>query len=106
MRTETMLRSFKEIIMTSPGYISIAAVAVLQFPRAIEPEKGRRHVVMDATFFVVEGSRTATVGLLRYFASDEMANEIYKIPEKEFQRAFVVANVCEAFSGICKMLTL
>jgi len=55
---------------------------------------------MDATFFVVKGSQTVTVGLLRYFASNEMANEIYKIPEKEFQKAFVVANVCEHLFGI------
>ena len=53
------LHSFKETVMSSPRYISIAAVAVLQFPHAIEPEKGCRHVVMDATFFIVEGSWTA-----------------------------------------------
>jgi len=86
--------------MSSPGYISIAAVAVLQFPCTVEPEKGCRHIVMDATFFIVEGSQTATMGLLHYFASDEMVNEIYKIPEKEFQKAFVVANVCECLFGI------
>lgn len=81
--------------MSSPGHISLAGLAVLQSPRAVEPEKGRRHVVIDATFFVVDGSQTATIGLLRYFASDDMANMIHKIPDKDFQNAFVVANVCE-----------
>jgi hypothetical protein len=42
--------------MASPGYISIAAAAVLQFSCVVDPQKGRRHVVMDATFFVIEGS--------------------------------------------------
>jgi hypothetical protein len=32
------------------------------------------------------------MGLLRYFASNEMANEIQKMADK-LQRAFVVANV-------------
>ena len=45
----------------------------------------------------------ATVGLFHYFTSNEMANEIYKILEKEFQRAFVVANVCvKLFPGFSK----
>jgi hypothetical protein len=51
-------------------------------------------MVFDTSFFVVEGTRSTTVGLLRYFASEEMVNDIEKIGEKDFQNAFVVANVC------------
>ena len=79
--------------MNSTGAVSIAAVAVLQFPRAIEPEKGTRHVVFDANFCVLQGSETVTMGLLRYFASNEMAKEIQKMAEKPYQKAFLVANV-------------
>jgi hypothetical protein len=80
--------------MSSPGYISIAGSAVLQFPRPVDPQRGRRHVVFDTSFFVVEGTRSTSIGLLRYFSSEEMANDIENIGQKEFQNAFVVANVC------------
>lgn len=80
--------------MTSTGSISIAGVVVLESPRAIDPQKGSRHVVFDANFCIVQGSETVTMSLLRYFASPEMASEIQKMAEKPYQRAFVVANVC------------
>ena len=33
------------------------------------------------------------MGLLRYFATNEMANEIQEMAEKPFQKAFITANV-------------
>ena len=80
--------------MTSPGSITISGVVVLQSPRAIDPQKGLRNMVFDANFCIVEGSQTATMALLRYFASNEMAIDIQKMADKPFQKAFIVANVC------------
>jgi len=80
--------------MSSPGYVSIAAITVLECPQPVEPQKGYRNVGFDANFYITEGSQTATVGFLCYFASEDMVKEIQKIPEKSFQKAFVVANVC------------
>jgi len=87
----------KKTIMSSPGYISIAAIAVLESPRPINPEKGQRNIALDANFFITEGSRTPCLGLIRYFTSDDMANEIRKISAKTFQKSFIVANVCFCF---------
>jgi hypothetical protein len=36
------------------------------------------------------------MGLLQYFASNKMANEIQKMADKPFQKAFVVAHVCSS----------
>jgi hypothetical protein len=79
--------------MSSPGYTSISAIVVLESPRPVNPEKGQKNIVFDANFFVTEGSRNASLGLLRYFASDDIAKEIQNISEKGFQKAFIVANV-------------
>jgi hypothetical protein len=79
--------------VTTPGSITISGVAVLQSPRAVDPQKGPRNVVFDANFCIVEGSQTVTMGLLRYFASNDAANDIQMMGEKPFQKAFVVANV-------------
>jgi hypothetical protein len=65
--------------VTSTGSITISGVTVLQAPRP--------------NFCVIEGSQTATMALLRYFASNEMASEIQNMSDKPFQKAFVVANV-------------
>lgn len=79
--------------INSPGSVTISGVAILQSPRAIDPQKGPRNVLFDANFCIVEGSQTVTMALLRYFASNEMANDIQKMAEKPFQKAFIVANV-------------
>jgi hypothetical protein len=79
--------------MTTTGSVSIAGVVVLESPRAVDPQKGSRHVVFDANFCIVQGSETVTTTLLRYFASTEMASEIQKMADKPFQKAFVVATV-------------
>ena len=52
---------------TSAGSITLSGVAILQSPRAVDPQKGPRNVVFDANFCIVEGSQTVTMALLRYF---------------------------------------
>ena len=102
---ETYLLSFPSLYIyskmnrdiNSSGAVTISGVVILQSPRAIDPQKGPRNIVFDANFYVVEGSESVTMGLLRYFASNEMATDIQKMAEKAFQKAFVVANVCDHF---------
>jgi hypothetical protein len=79
--------------VNSPGSVTISGVAILQSPRAIDPQRGPRNVVFDANFCIVEGSQTVTMALLRHFASNEMSNDIQQMAEKPFQKAFIVANV-------------
>ena len=78
---------------TSAGSVTIAGTAILQSPRAIDPRKGPRNVVFDANLCIVEGSLTITMALLRYFAPNDMANEIQKIAMKDYQKAFIIASV-------------
>ena len=80
-------------IMTSPGYASISAIVVLECPRPINPGRGLKNIALDANFYVTEGSKTACLGLIRHFASDDLAVELRKITDKSFQKAFIVANV-------------
>ena len=79
--------------MTSPGSVSIAGAVVLESPRAVDPQKGPRHVVFDANFCIVRESETITMALLRFFASNEMATEIQNMAKKQYQKAFVIATV-------------
>jgi hypothetical protein len=80
--------------MNSTASVCIAGVVVLESPRPVDPQKGSRHVVFDASFCIVHESETVTLSLLRYFASTEMATQIQKMADKPYQKAFVVANVC------------
>lgn len=82
--------------MNAAGSATISGLAVLESPRCVDPQKGPRNVVFDANFSIVEGSETVTMGLLRYFASNEMANEIQTMADKPYQKAFIVANVCHS----------
>jgi hypothetical protein len=59
--------------LTSAGSVTLAGLVVLQAPRAVDPHKRPRNVVFDANFYVVEGSQTVTMALLRFFAPTEMA---------------------------------
>ena len=79
--------------MSTPGSISIAGLVVLESPRAVDPHKGPRHVVFDANFCIIRESESITMGLLRFFASTEMATEIQKMADKQYQKAFVIATV-------------
>jgi hypothetical protein len=87
------------------GSVTLSGVAILQSPRAIDPQKGPRNVVFDVNFCIVEGSQTVSMALLRYFASTEMASDIQKMADKPFQKAFVVANVCSSFITLLVFLT-
>ena len=80
--------------MTTASYISIAAIVVLESPRSINPEKGQRNIAFDANFFARESTRSKSMGLLRYFVTDEIANEI---SPDGYHKAFIVANVCFYF---------
>ena len=73
--------------------VTISGLAILQSPRAVDPQKGPRNVVFDANFYIVEGSETGTMALLRYFASNEMTVQIQKMADKPYQKAFIVAHV-------------
>ena len=73
------------------------ALAILECPRPVEPQKGNRHLVFDGTFNINQDTSSAMIVLLWYFASDKMVAKLVKILEKEFQKAFVVANVCLHF---------
>jgi hypothetical protein len=83
--------------LTSAGSVTLAGLVVLQAPRAVDPHKGPRNVVFDANFYVVEGSQTVTMALLRFFAPTEMADDIQKMSGKPFQKAFIVANVMSLY---------
>ena len=87
------LSSFILTTMTSTGSVSIAGVVVLESPRAVDPQKGPRHVVFDANFCIVRESETITMTLLWFFASNEMATEIQNMAKKQYQKAFIVATV-------------
>ena len=75
------------------GSVTISGLAVLLSPWAVDPQKGPRNVVFDANFYIVEGSETGTMALLRYFASNEMTVQIQKMADKPYQKAFIVAHV-------------
>ncbi|KAF8798914.1 hypothetical protein BYT27DRAFT_7177119 [Phlegmacium glaucopus] len=79
--------------MTSPGYISVSAITILACPRPVDPQKGARNIVFDANFYIVEGSETSSLGLLRYFVPDDMMNVVEKFSENSFQKAFIIANI-------------
>ena len=79
--------------MTSTGSVSIAGVVVLESPRAVDPQKGPRHVVFDANFCVVRESETITMTLLHFFVSNKMTVEIQNMAKKQYQKAFIVATV-------------
>ena len=75
------------------GSVTISGLAVLQSPRAVDPQKGPRNIIFDANFYIVEGSQTGTIALLRYFASNDMTVQIQKMADKPYQKAFIVAHV-------------
>ena len=88
-----LLHSYHNMSVTSPGSVTISGVVILQSPRPIDPQKGTRNVVFNANLCIVEGSQTVTMALLRYFAPNEMTSDIHNIGDKDFQKAFIVANV-------------
>jgi len=90
--------------MNSPGYISILTIAVLASPRPVEPQKGPRNVVFNANLYIAEDTEQSSLALLRYFVPDNMINAIQKITETNFQKAFIIANVCSSINVILAYL--
>ena len=86
--------------MNSPGYISISTIAVLASPRPVEPQKGPRNVVFDANLYIAKDTEQSSLALLRYFVPDNMINAIQKITETNFQKAFIIANVCSSIINV------
>ena len=80
--------------MSSLGFISISAITLLASPRPVDPQRGTRNIIFDANFYIVDGSQTSSLGLLRYFAPDNTPNVMQKFSQDTFQKAFIIANVC------------
>lgn len=80
--------------MNSPGYISISTVAVLASPRPVDPQKGTRNIVFDANLYIAEDMQQSSLSLLRFFVPDDMINAVQNITTTNFQKAYIVANVC------------
>jgi hypothetical protein len=92
--------------VNSPGSVTIAGVAILESPRPIDPQKGPRNVVFDANLCIVEGSQNVTMALLRFFAPNDMTNDIQNMASKPYQKAFIVANVYHPIYLIKKIILL
>lgn len=69
--------------------------------RPIDPQRGSRHLAFDANFNIADGGKKPTLGLLRYFVPDYLANDVQKIMNQEFTQAFIVANVCDVIHSSC-----
>jgi len=79
--------------MTSSGYVSISAITLLASPRPLDPQRGTRNIIFDANLFIVDGSQTSSLALLRYFTPANTSNPIQKFSSDTFQKAFIIANV-------------
>jgi hypothetical protein len=79
--------------MNALGFISLSAITVLASPRPIDPIRGTRNIVFDANLFIVDGSVTSCLCLLRYFIPDRATDILQRFSEERFQKAFIVANV-------------
>lgn len=79
--------------MNAHGFISLSAITVLASPRPVDPQRGTRNIVFDANFFVVDGSQTSSLGLMRYFAPENATTLIQRFSDNPFQKAFIIANV-------------
>ena len=75
-------------------------IAVLASPQLVEPQKGPRNVVFDANMYIAEDTEQSSLALLCYFVPDNMINTIQKITETNFQKAFIIANVCSSFINV------
>ena len=80
--------------MNTLGYILISTVAVLASPWSVEPQKGPRNIVFDDNLYIAEDMEQSSLALLHYFISDNMINAIQKITNTNFQKAFIVTNIC------------
>jgi len=51
-------------LAATPGSITMTAVAMLTFPRALEPSKGPKNKVFDVNLNINNGHEETTLGLL------------------------------------------
>ena len=86
--------------MNSPGYISILIIAVLASPQPVEQQKGPQNVVFNANLYIIEDTKQSSLALLHYFIPNNMINAIQKISETNFQKAFIVANICSSIINV------
>jgi hypothetical protein len=77
----------------SSGFISLSAITFLASPRPVDPQRGTRNIVFDSNLFIVDGSETSCLALLRYFIPDDASNVLERFTNNAFQKAFIVANV-------------
>jgi hypothetical protein len=78
----------------STGFILLSAITLLASPRPVNPQKGTRNIVFDANLYIVDGSETSCLALLRYFVPDNASHVSDRFANNAFQKAFIVANVC------------
>jgi len=74
-----------------PGSITISTVAMLTFPRSLDPSKGPRNKVFDINLNIPDGREKSTLGLLRYFVPENLMNNVENITE--FSQAFIIATI-------------
>ena len=79
--------------MNALGFVSLSAITVLASPRPVDLQKGTRNIVFDAHFFIIDGSQTSCLSLMRYFIPDSATTLLQRFSDNPFQKAFVVANV-------------
>jgi hypothetical protein len=60
--------------MGSLSFVSISAITLITSPRPVDPQRGTRNIVLDANFYIVDGSQTSCLGLLRYFVPEDATN--------------------------------
>ena len=54
-------------------------------------------MVFDANLYIAEDTEQSSLALLHYFVPNNMINTIQKITKRNFQKAFIIANVCSSF---------
>ena len=78
-------------LATTPGSITITTIAMITFPRALEPSKGPKNKVFDVNLNIRDGCEDTTLGLLWYFVPDNLMDSIENI--KNFTQVFLVATI-------------
>ena len=78
-------------LTTTPGSITITALAMITFPRVLEPSKGPKNKVFNVNLNIRDGPKVTTLGLLRYFVPDNLMDTIENI--KDFTQVFLVATI-------------
>ena len=90
--------------MNTPGYMAISTIAVLASPQPVDAQKGPRNMVFDMNLYIAEDFEQSSLALLRYFVPDDMINNIQKITQKNFQKAFIVTNIISKMRVYLRLL--